>query len=253
MSALHILSHLILTADTDGGLGRLPAPGHPADEQCRGLPAALRPHVPSGLASPLHTQGRLPLAPTHPSMGLGPRRYTTSQTIRITDSATVCAGTWPPCITPSGSSGHPPAGVRAPKGRLRSLSVCPGWARECASLANSQSIWMLLCRAYLETHCFPQHWRWLLSFSLYRSGSSPQNSADHRFQPARPTQGERAQEGREANCPLSRTCLSSGHQPLRGLGKAACKTQSALCIHSTSTRGCGVHGCGRPPVLCHCI
>lgn len=49
---MHILSHLILTADTDGGLGRLPAPGHPADEQCRGLPAALRPHVPSGLASP---------------------------------------------------------------------------------------------------------------------------------------------------------------------------------------------------------
>lgn len=92
MSTLHALSYLILTADTDGGLGKLPAPGQPADEQCRGLPAAFRPHVPSGLASPLRTcKADYHLAPTHPGMRLEPPQiHSASQTIRSMDGATVC-------------------------------------------------------------------------------------------------------------------------------------------------------------------
>ena len=110
-----------------------------------------------------------------------------------------------PCITPSAAAVTFQRASGPPRADPHSPSVCPGLARECASLANSLSIWMLLWGAYLETHCIPQHWGWVLSFSLYRSGSSPQISADHRIQPARPTQEERAQ----ADCWLSRTWLSS--------------------------------------------
>lgn len=119
---MHALSYLILTVDTDGGLGRLPAPGQPADEQCRGLPAAFRPHVPSGLASPLHARQTTTRRPPIPACCLEPLQiHSASQTISSMDSNCVPGhgrpASSPPCSS-SRSSRH-----QGPRGQTHAPQV----------------------------------------------------------------------------------------------------------------------------------
>lgn len=206
---MHALSYLILTVDTDGGLGRLPAPGQPADRQCRGsqLPSGPCPLWP-GL-SPLHMQGRLPPG-AHPSRHrLEPLQiHSASQTISSMDSATVCQDMaalhhhllqqQPPSQQ---ASGPPRADPPAPQ-----VSV-PGGPENVLLLANSRQFGCCSGEPTWRPTVFPNTGGGCYH-SLYRW------EAHHRFQLITDFSLHDLLRGKEprrkeANCPLSRTYLSS--------------------------------------------
>lgn len=126
---------------------------------------------------PLHMQGRLPPgAPPIPACVWNPCRYTVHHRLSAAWTVQLCARTWPPCIITSAAAAALQQ-ASGPRGQTHAPQVSvPGGPENVLLSSKLPLIWMLLWGAYLETHCLPQHWRWLLSFS------STGGEAHHRFQ-----------------------------------------------------------------------